>query len=83
MGDLASPRRARALRTERVARGMGVSSSHQAHHRLGKLAKNGNLKGVQRALAGGDDPNYRHGWSPLWLAAREGRTEVVRALCKA
>jgi hypothetical protein len=48
---------------------------------LADLVQCGDLPGVQRAIAGGADPNA--GVPPLWWAARTGHTEIVRALCDA
>ena len=67
---------------------MGAGNSRtKALHRLGQLARKGDLVGVQEALANGQppdpDPKWYWGASPLYYAASGGHTEVVRALCKA
>ncbi len=52
---------------------------------LHRLARLGDLSGVAKAVAAGDDPNSvtPDGWTPLLLAAREGHVEVVESLLRA
>ncbi len=51
--------------------------------RLLLAAEKGDLRVVQKLLAGGADPNFRYGRSPLIVAAMEGHHEIVRLLLEA